>query len=210
MNTQPLLQRRKVYDPLLRLIHAWNALAILGLLATALLAEAFEHDGPEQGIWDAHISFGYALVIGLVARLTWGLVGPATARFSDMWHPAAWKRALSRLRLPRSTRYGHDEAASLAYLALYGVLALMAASGLALAAIEQGRGPLTAWLAEGSWLEDLFEAPHEALAWAVGGFILLHFAGLFYHARIEGIPTARSMLTGFQYRPRNGQEAAHG
>ena len=31
------------YDPLLRLTHAWNALAIIGLIVTSQLAEFFEH-----------------------------------------------------------------------------------------------------------------------------------------------------------------------
>jgi hypothetical protein len=51
MNSQPFLQRRKVFDPLLRLIHAWNALAIVGLLATALLAEAFDHGGADLRLY---------------------------------------------------------------------------------------------------------------------------------------------------------------
>ena len=193
-------QRRKVYDPLLRIIHACNALAITGLLGTAMLAEALEHGALEQRAWEVHILFGYGLAIGLAARVAWGLVGPTSARFSDLWHPAAWKQTLSRLRLPYPARYGHDEMASLAYLVLYGVLAVTVLAGLALAAIELGQGPFATWLSGASVLEDVFEELHEGLAWVVGGFIVLHIAGILYHERVQHIPTARSMLDGFQYR----------
>lgn len=200
MNPSPDLQRRRVYDPLLRLIHAWNALAIVALLASAMLAEALEHGPLEDRIWSAHVAIGHGLAAGLALRLVWGLVGPASARFSDLWHPTAWRRALTRPWLPRSGRFGHDEIASLAYLALYGVLLPMTFAGLALAAIELGQGPLAGILDDGSALEDLFESVHEGLAWAVGGFVLLHLAALVYHQRVEGVPVAQSMLTGWQYR----------
>lgn len=194
------LQKRKVYDPALRLMHAWNGIALLGLIATALLAEAFEHGATADRIWHVHALFGYGLTMGLVARLVWGLLGPQSARFTDMWHPTVWKQALLRLRIPVSKRYGHNELASLAYLLVYLALGFMALTGLALAAIEQGSGPLTPWLFDAVGLKEVFKEPHEALAWLVGGFVCLHFAGLYYHERIERIPTARSMLTGWQYR----------
>jgi len=195
------LDKRKVYDPTLRLMHAWNGIAVLGLIATALLAEGFEHGGSEERIWRIHVLFGYGLTVGLTARLVWGLLGPQSARFRDMWHPSVWKRALLSLRIPASKRYGHNELASAAYLAVYLALGFMVLTGLALAAIEQGSGPLTPWLFDAVGLKEVFKEPHEAIAWLVGGFVCLHFAGLYYHERIERIPTARSMLTGWQYRP---------
>lgn len=195
-----VLEQRKVYDPALRLMHAWNGIAVLGLIATAMLAEAYERGGTEDRIWHIHVLFGYGLSLGLAARLVWGLLGPRSARFSDMWHPGVWKRALLSLRIPVSRRYGHNALASAAYLLVYLALGFMAATGLALAAIEQGSGPLTLWLFDAVNLKEVFKEPHEAIAWLVGGFVCLHFAGLYYHERIERIPTARSMLTGWQYR----------
>lgn len=207
--TPPILEKRKVYDPILRLIHGWNALSVLGLIATALLAGAFEHGTLEERLWQLHILAGYGLVVGLSARLAWGLVGPRSARLADMWHPSVWLQTLRRRRIPASTRYGHNELASAAYLALYAALACMALTGLALAAIEYGAGPLSAWLFDSVRLKEIFKEPHEAIAWAVGGFIVLHAAGLLYHERIERMPTAQSMLTGNQYRPARKETASH-
>jgi len=199
-------QRRRVYDPLLRLIHAWNALAITGLLATAMLAEALGHGRLEDAVWGAHVVLGHAVAGGLLARIAWGIVGPRHARWSGLWFPAAWRDAWARRRWPRATGFGHDPAASLAFIALYGLLAVMTVSGFALAAIEFGQGPLAGWLPRDSRLEDLFEAPHEALAWAVGGFVVLHLGALVWHERIRREPVARSMLDGWQSRPVDPRE----
>lgn len=210
MKASPPLEQRRVYDPLLRIMHAANAASILTLLATGFGAEAFEEGAGEALLWDVHVGAGYALVVGLTARLAWGLVGPRSARFSDLWHPRAWRSALIRLRLEPSGRYGHDEFASLVFLVLYAALAVMAATGLALAAIEHGVGPLAPALSDAVWLAEVFEEPHEALAWLVGALVSLHLAAVVYHQFVEGVPTAQSMLSGVQYRPARDGGGRHG
>ena len=89
----------KAFDPLLRLAHWWIALSIVLLIATSQLAEVFEHRPREAVLWEWHIVSGYALTAGLAVRVLWGLVGPATARWSDLWHPLAWT-GLLRLHWP--------------------------------------------------------------------------------------------------------------
>jgi len=197
----PTRVRVAVFDGLLRLIHAWNALAILALIATGLLAEEFGHDGESATLWRLHIQFGYTLVGGLAARLVWGLIGPATARWSDLWHPRAWLatlRALPRLRLPQP-RLGHDALASAAFIALYLILAGMAITGFALAATEHNLGPLTTWLGDSVWLKEYFKEPHEALYALVAGFVGLHLAALVGHQIFGKAPAAQAMLSGNQY-----------
>ena len=194
-------RRVAVFDGLLRLIHAWNALAILALIATGLIADEFEHGGESAALWRLHIQFGYALVGGLVARMLWGLVGPTSARWSDLWHPRAWLatlRALPRLRLPQP-RLGHDTLASAAFIAVYLTLAGMAITGLALAATEHNLGPLTHWLGDSLWLREYFKQPHEALYVLVAGFVALHLAALIGHQLFGKAPVAQAMLSGNQY-----------
>lgn len=197
----PTRARVAAFDGLLRLIHAWNALAILALIATGLLADEFEHGGEGAALWRLHIQFGYALIGGLAARIIWGLVGPATARWSDLWHPRAWRatlRALPRLRLPQP-RLGHDALASAAFIVLYLTLAGMAITGLALAATEHNLGPLTHWLGDSLWLKEYFKEPHEALYVLIAGFVGLHLAALIAYALFGKVPVAQAMLTGNQY-----------
>jgi len=45
------LERIKVYDPLLRLLHWWNAAAIVMLAASGQIAEFLEHGPFEDGAW---------------------------------------------------------------------------------------------------------------------------------------------------------------
>lgn len=200
-------ERRRVYDPVLRVIHWWNALALAALLATGWSAELVEHGRWAGAVSQLHILLGYGLVTGLAARLAWGIVGPRHARFTDLWHPRAWLDVLRLRRRRRGGRFGHDELASLAYLAVYALLAAMAATGLALAAIEHGIGPLAALIGEMAWLKKPFAEPHEAIATVLAAFVVIHIGALVVHERLERNQVARSMLTGIQYRRR--EEGGH-
>lgn len=196
LHTNP--QTRRVYDPLLRLSHWVIALTVVALVASSQLAEAFEHRPWETAIWNLHILAGYGLTVALLTRLLWGVVGPASARWRDMWHPALWKESLRSRRLPSAHRAGHDPIASLAYLFAYGVMALMVVTGLGLAASEFQTGPLAAWLGNAGWIEDLVEDPHEAGFILMLGFVGLHMAALVFH-QLRGERVAQSMVTGKQY-----------
>jgi Ni/Fe-hydrogenase 1 B-type cytochrome subunit len=191
-------QARRVYDPLLRLLHATIGVAIIALIVTSQLADWFEHGPYEKTLWNLHILSGYALSAGLLTRILWGLVGPASARWRDLWHPEIWKSSLTNMRLPSAHRVGHDPIASLAYLFAYGVMALMVVTGMGLAASEFQAGPLAGWLGNASWLEDVLGEPHEAGFVLMLGFIGLHMAALMFH-QLRGERVAQSMLTGKQY-----------
>ena len=195
--SHPTSHPQRVFDPLLRTLHWTIALSVVALVGTSQLAEAFEHGPWETTIWNLHILAGYVLSAGLLTRLLWSVVGPASARWRDLWHPDAWK-GLLKLRLPGAHRAGHDPLASLGYLFAYGVMALMVVSGLALAAGEFNAGPLAGWLGGAGWLEDLAEDPHEAGFALLLGFIGLHLAALVFH-QLRGERVAQSMVTGKQY-----------
>ncbi len=192
-------QRQKVYDPALRLIHLWNGLAILFLITTIWLSDLFDKGSSETALWQLHIYLGYALVLGIVARLAWGLVGPRHARFSDMWHPTAWWQAVRHVDFRAKPRFGHHTLASAAYLIVYLLLVVMAVTGLGLAAVEQSAGPFNVWFGDMAWLEDSFEEPHEIIYYLLMGFVLLHIAALIWHEYKDKTPLAQSMVTGYQY-----------
>jgi Ni/Fe-hydrogenase 1 B-type cytochrome subunit len=141
--TRMSLSREKVFDPVLRGIHAWNGIAILLLVISAQVADWIEFTPEAAALWRFHVWAGEALVIGLLARLTWGVHGPRHAGLAAMWHAKAWLRAI-RMRqwFTQPDGYGHHPLASAVYLLFYFMALVMAFTGLALAAIEQGRGPL--------------------------------------------------------------------
>jgi len=196
----------RVFDPLLRLTHWWIVLAIIALVGTSQLAEFFEHDTTAELLWSWHIVSGYALAAGLAVRLLWGLVGPASARWSDLWHPRLW-RGLLKWRWPQARR-GHDAVASLAFIGFYLVVTLMVLSGFGLAATEFQTGPLSNLFGGMHSLESIFEEPHEAGFALILAFIGLHLAAIaFHHWRGERV--AQAMINGKQFT-HDETEASHG
>ena len=191
--------RHKVYDPALRLIHLFNGLAILFLMATIWLSDLFEKGVGEDTLWQLHIYIGYALAIGIVARLTWGVIGPHHARFSDMWHPLAWWDAIRNFNFQAKPRLGHNTLASGVYLLVYLLLVVMVVTGLGLAAVEHSMGPLNARIGDMPWLKEVFEEPHELIYNLLMGFVVIHIAALIWHEHKDKTPLAQSIVTGYQY-----------
>lgn len=190
----------QVYDPVLRVLHGVNALLIVLLALSGLVAQSIPVGALSGWLHATHGVLGLSLVAGLLARLVWGFAGPQSARWQDMWHPAAWRAALLARRVFVSPhRRGHHPHASLVYLLVYALLAGLAASGLALLASTQGQGPLSPWLGFDAWLTTQLIDPHRIAGWLLTGFIGIHLAALWLHARVHRIPVAQGMINGMQY-----------
>ncbi len=200
MDRQVLI-REKVYDPVLRALHAWNGLAILLLILSSQVADWLQYTPEATALWRFHVWIGFALVLGLVGRIAWGVNGPAQARWSALWQWRAWLDALRQRRwIGEPEAFGHEPLASAAYLAFYGIALAMAITGLALAAIDQGRGPLVFVLGHDVTLKHVFQEPHEILEKFVWAYVVLHIAALIFHEKRHGIPMAQAMVSGYQYR----------
>jgi len=207
MTTSARFDREKVYDPVLRSIHAWNALAVVLLLLGGRVGEWLGYTPEAVSLWRFHVWTGYGLVLGLIARLVWGLAGPPHARIGALWQPRDWWWALRTRNLFAAPRdWGHHAPATAIHLLLYLLLFTMAATGLALAAIEQGRGPLYLWLGHDVTLKHLFREPHEWMEHVILIFVVVHIAALILHEIRHGVPLAQAMVSGFQYRKAAGDE----
>lgn len=200
-------RREKVFDLLLRGLHWWIALSCLTLMASSQLAALVRFSAAEARFWEIHLGAGAALCAGLLARLAWGVAGPWSARWRDLWHPRIWA-GLLHARLPATARRGHDGVASLAYLLAYLLMLVMTVSGLVLAGAEFDRGPLAEYPALLFALEPWIELPHQLGFWLLAGFVCLHLSALIFH-RLRGERVAQSMVTGFQY-PSSGKEMHDG
>ncbi|HRH79946.1 MAG TPA: cytochrome b/b6 domain-containing protein [Thiobacillaceae bacterium] len=195
-----ILRRERVFDPVLRIIHAWNALLVILLLITALTAEQLEFTWQAAALRRLHLWLGYLLFLGLVARFIWGLAGPEHARWSALWHPRTWLEALrSRRFFAASRTFGHHPLASGIYLLFYTALAMAAATGLALAAIDQGRGPLFVLLGHHMYYKPWVRTPHEWLEQITLAFLFAHMAALILHEKRHRVPIAQGMVSGYQY-----------
>jgi cytochrome b len=196
------LRSAPVYDPVLRTLHWSNAVLVLALLASGLAALLLEFGRLAADLRDWHGIAGYVLVLGVLGRLLWGGIGPAHARWTAMWQPAAWREAWRTRRVfVAPTRFGHHPVASLAYLAAYALMFALVASGLVLLAIKDAHGPFAPWL---GWHVEF--APwtleiHRLAAYGLLAFVAAHLAALVLHHRLHRLPVAQSMITGIQTLP---------
>lgn len=194
------LERQKVYDPFLRLLHWIMALSIVVLLGSAWFHELFEKGPYEKAVWLIHIYTGYILSLAFGLRLLWGLIGPKHARWSSLWHPRAWLHGFRTFDFKLGDNFGHHPMASMAYVGFYILIFIMIVTGIALAAIEHSTGPLAEWLSDSVWYADLFEDPHETISIFIVAFIVVHIGGMILHERLEKIPISQAMISGYQYR----------
>lgn len=198
------LLKQRVYDPVLRILHGWNALCVIVLLASGELPDFVAHLIGEDLVAVLHVWVGFALTMGFAGRVTWGFVGPTHARWSDMWHPAAWTQSLFSGRLlTHPVRFGHHPKASAAYLLLYTVLMVMVVTGLVRAALEQDLGPLVPWLVYRAEYAALVKYPHEILSTVVCVYVIIHLSAIVAHEFWHRMPMAQSMWSGVQYLRRN-------
>jgi cytochrome b len=107
-----------VWDPFVRIFH-WST---VGLVAVAFFSDANR---------PVHDTAGYIVLALVVARIAWGLIGSAHARFSDFLAPPG--RILAYLRdIPagRARRYiGHNPTGGAMIVALLSLLVITAGSG---------------------------------------------------------------------------------
>lgn len=177
------------------------------LVITALTAEQLDFAWEAASVRRLHMWLGYLLFLGLVARFVWGMVGPVHARWGALWHPMAWWSALrTRRLLTPAEDFGHHPLASAVYLVFYGVLTVAAVTGLALAAIDQGQGPLYVLLGHHMYYKPWVRTPHEWLDKIALLFIVAHLAALIRHEVAHKLPMAQSMVSGYQYRPMDENE----
>lgn len=200
------LERKKIYDSIQRLIHAWIGLLVLGLIVLGLVSRGMEPGAAKQGLEPIHLIFGYGLAVGLVARMVWGVLGPHHARLSQLWRPADWVARLKGPQRAGEAGFGHHPFACLVYIMFYAGLLLSIVSGLALAGIEQDRGPLAALLFDELRWQAMFLWVHEAMLYFMIVFVLVHISAIIRHEETAAYPVAQSMLSGYQYRPVSSEE----
>jgi cytochrome b len=190
-----------------------------GVAAAILANGVVTREGSDWHIW---VGYSAAALLGL--RLLWGLIGPAEARFSAF--PPSPARALAHvgdIAAGRRTEHrSHNPLGALMVYALWGTLAVVAASGIAMAGppgvgaapAAERAAPMTEVMAAergddndddeaeageaagGEGGEDMLEEVHEAAANLL--FILagLHIAGVLFETRRSGAGVIRAMLPG--------------
>ena len=175
-----------VWDPFVRLFH-WT------LVVAFTVAYLTEDD-----LLNVHVWAGY-LVGGLVvARVTWGFVGPAHARFADfLCSPADTLRYVRDLVLFRAERHlGHSPGGGAMVVLLLLFLGATVMTGLVVYGGEQQAGPLAGMFTKDTG--EKVEEVHELLANITLALVLAHIAAVVLASFVHGENLVRAMFTGYK------------
>jgi cytochrome b len=177
---------RMVWDLPVRATHWLLVLTVAGAWVT-------HYAGTRWFTW--HRWFGYATLVLVVFRITWGFIGTRHARFSSFVPGPAGLIAHLRRRGPR-TAPGHSPLAALSVLAMLAALLLQAATGLFANDEIASAGPFYGWIAPAT--SNRITGLHEANSNLVLGLVLLHLCAIAWYAGVAGKPLVRAMLTGYK------------
>ena len=183
-----------VWDPFIRVAH-W-------LLAAAVLFDWIT----DEPLW-LHNWFGYLAALLVVARVSWGFIGPENARFVGFVRgPRAVVDYFAGLVRFSSRRYlGHSPAGGAMIVALLVMIAATTATGMITLAADRGTGPLSGIVAKverppripGQRRPPLFiKEVHEILANLTLALVLLHVAGVVLASFAHRENLVKAMVTG--------------
>lgn len=192
----PARVRIRLWDLPLRLFHWLLVLAVTLALITGELG----------GPWmELHGKAGLGIVGLVVFRLVWGVIGSAHARFlSFLPTPSKLKAYLGG----RWRGVGHNPLGALSVIALLGLLAAQAGTGLFSNDDIAFSGPLFALVDEA--LAGRLTSLHKQLATVLFGLLALHLAAIAFYAWFKHDNLVKPMVTGWkEVEPNQAPPAAH-
>lgn len=175
---------RLVWDLPLRLTHWLLVIAVAGAWIT-------HYVGMQAFPW--HRRFGYAVLVLVLFRITWGFVGTRHARFVAFVRGpravAAYLKGSAAQVLP-----GHNPLGALSVVAMLLLLLVQASTGLFANDEIANTGPFYGWISH-ALSNRLSSLHHENSEWLLV-LIGLHIVAVAYYARFRQQPLVRAMLTG--------------
>lgn len=183
----------KVWDRFLRFFH-W----------TLVLSFTTAFISGEVHASTIHVLVGYALCVLLAARVYWGFKGGEYARFRSFIFPASEAIAYMRSMLKGNPKhyFGHNPAGALMVFTMFGLLALILASGLLTLGTIDFEGPLV-FLANrvSDDTSYVFRHLHEFLPEIALVLVAVHLLGVLVGSIQHKENLVRAMLTGKKSPP---------
>ena len=181
-----------VWDLPVRLFHWALALCLIGSIVTAQI-EAL----------DLHGRFGVAILILLLFRILWGIVGGEHARFASFVRgPAAVLRYLREMRAGTLNKSpGHNPLGGWSVLAMLLVLGVQAGLGLFATDDVFFEGPLAHLVSNET--SRTMTSLHHLNANLVVGLVALHVAAALAYLLLFRMNLIRPMITGRMALPRD-------
>jgi len=146
----------------------------------------------EQQRYDIHEWAGYTLLVLVVSRILWGLVGSRHSRFADF--VAGPRRVVAYLRGTASATPGHNPLGGWSVLALLSLLLLQAVSGLFNSDDILYSGPL--YYAVDGPVRDAMGELHEIAFTGLQVLVALHIAAVCYYQWVRRDAVLVAMLRG--------------
>ncbi|GAC1043162.1 cytochrome b/b6 domain-containing protein [Rhizobium sp. No.120] len=166
--------------------------SLVALIITAWISSGF--NDPEMIV---HKTAGYGILVLIVYRILWGMVGSSTARFSSFVRsPSTIWNYLKSLRQNRAERYlGHNPAGGLMVIGLLLACAVQVALGLFSSDGITASGPFadTAGDAISSWAASIHTTWFYV---AILGLACVHIAANLYYQFIKRDNLIGAMITG--------------
>lgn len=164
----------RIWDLPTRLFH-WILVALIATLWVSAI----------RGWMTVHYVCGVAVLVLVMFRVTWGLLGSTTARFSDF--VAAPGRVIAYLRALRrgdaSLHAGHNPAGGWMVLTLLLLLLAQAVLGLFANDEFDFKGPLAEWIS--GKRSDLLTRVHVFLFDAILACIWVHLCAISFYALVK-------------------------
>lgn len=175
-----------VWDPFVRLFH-WTL--VVGFTVAYLT---------EDDLLNVHVWAGYLVGALIVARVIWGFVGPARARFSDfIYPPGTTFRYVRNLVLFRAERHlGHSPGGGAMVMLLLLFLAATVVTGLVVYGGDQQAGPLAGMFTQDTG--EAMEEVHEVIANITLALVLAHIAAVVFASFVHRENLVRAMVTGYK------------
>jgi len=175
-----------------RVFHFLFALFILFVFIT----------GDEDRLLNYHVIIGYAILILLIFRFSWGIFGPKYSKFKNF--PTGIKNVkdfLSNIFEDKQKYIGHNPMASYVMIAMLVVCFFAVITGILAYGIQEGKGILSSLNNPFFKQMELFEALHEFSSTLFLVLLAAHIGGVMsdriLHKKHE---TLNSIVTGYKMR----------
>ena len=177
----------RVWDLPIRIFH-WSLVA---LVATSIISGKIGGDA-----MDVHLKAGNAIIILLVFRLIWGIVGTTNARFMSFIHRISTVLAYCRdmFRGKAYSPHGHNPLGGWMVVIMLALLAIQAGTGLFASDDIDCEGPLASRY--GKDISDILTAFHKLNFKVLAMFIGLHVAAIGFYLVVKRINLIRPMISG--------------
>jgi len=177
----------QVWDVPTRIFH-W---ALVLLVITSFTTAALGGNAMRYHVWS-----GEAILVLLLFRLAWGLVGSRTARFAEFVRgpAAAWRYARSQMGPAPQHYLGHNPLGGWSIVAMLLALMLQAVTGLFANDEIATQGPLYPWVSDAT--SGLLTGLHLFNQGVIIALVGLHLLAVIFYLLVKGDNLITPMITG--------------